>query len=335
MRSSAIAPALAVALTLLAGCAGGEAGGRGPAPQPERGALGAPDASPPTAAERAWVDELGGWMLGVQNATFHANDDYLRGCATSLAGDVAPPPTPRLSPLRRKAAHACREIERALAVAHDRRPQAELHLRRARRTLDDVVETILVASQPTVYRPLPVRGGTGVRTSRIEPRVSRLATRFAKRPVEARCWSDTDWRSIERELAVYTGFAERISGYAPIGEGTINLAAAACDPLVRVLYGGRWPTAFRDSVELAAGVGLLAHEVRHVVGASHEARVECWAMQHVDEVAELLGATARGSRRLAETYSDAVYLRDHITYGSPECRDGGRLDLRPGSSEWP
>ena len=75
--------------------------------------------------------------------------------------------------------------------------------------------------------------------------------------------------------------------------------------------------------------------MRHRLGAAHEARVECWAMQHVEEVALLLRASARDARRLAETYWDTVYLRDHATYGSPECRDGGKLDLQRGTGEWP
>lgn len=331
MRRSAVAGVLALLLT---GCSGDPQSGSGPpAVEPSPPApFTARDAPLPTARELAWVERLSGWMLGVQNATLGRNADYLRGCASSLVHEVPRPPSARLRPLRAAAARACDAVERGLTV---RGAAADRHLARAQRTLDRVVEAIFLSAQETADRPLPVRGGSDVRTSRIEPRVGRLAAGLAKRRVEARCWSRDDWERIRRELAVYSGIDPDVQGFARVGDGTVHLAPDGCDPLVRVLYGADWPTAFGDRLELAGAAGLLAHEVRHRLGVSDEARAECWGLQHVEEVARLLGGSAEQARELAATHWEHLYDRDDETYGSPQCRDGGALDVRPGSSEWP
>jgi hypothetical protein len=51
--------------------------------------------------------------------------------------------------------------------------------------------------------------------------------------------------------------------------------------------------------------------------------------------ARLLGAPAAYADSLAELAWTGLYPYGLAKYHSPECRDGGKLDLDPRSSEWP
>jgi hypothetical protein len=85
----------------------------------------------------------------------------------------------------------------------------------------------------------------------------------------------------------------------------------------------------------AWAVHTLAHESFHLRGFAAEAVAECYALQHTAFVAERLGI-ADG---IAQSVQKWVYLKGYPNepdeYRSQECRDGGRLDLRPGSPEFP
>lgn len=67
----------------------------------------------------------------------------------------------------------------------------------------------------------------------------------------------------------------------------------------------------------------------------NEAITECTGLQHTAQVARALGADADQAQDLAEYYWRAVYPQLPEAYRSSDCMDGGRLDLRPGSSVWP
>jgi hypothetical protein len=61
-------------------------------------------------------------------------------------------------------------------------------------------------------------------------------------------------------------------------------------------------------------------------------------MQSVWFVASRLGASTPEAEAFAHLFADRLYpLRRTETplYWSPECRDGGRYDLRPASHAWP
>jgi hypothetical protein len=59
-------------------------------------------------------------------------------------------------------------------------------------------------------------------------------------------------------------------------------------------------------------------------------------MQSIEELATLLGAAEAEGQVLASVYWHERYPRIRDSdYRSPECRDGGSLDLRPQSSIWP
>jgi hypothetical protein len=82
---------------------------------------------------------------------------------------------------------------------------------------------------------------------------------------------------------------------------------------------------------------VLAHESSHLVVAAEdvESRAECFPMQQIDRTARLLGASPAESRRLATLYWRRIYPDDAPDYTSPDCHDGGLLDLHPDSAVWP
>src|SRR2546421_4507013 len=89
--------------------------------------------------------------------------------------------------------------------------------------------------------------------------------------------------------------------------------------------------------DITMALAVVAHESYHVLGYSNEAQVECYGMQSIWFVASKLGATVAASQALASLYAARVYpLRRTQTpaYWSPECRDGGKLDLRPALAAW-
>jgi hypothetical protein len=90
-----------------------------------------------------------------------------------------------------------------------------------------------------------------------------------------------------------------------------------------------------DVIRLAWATSALAHESHHLRGVRNEAAAECYGLQSTALAAERLGAPAAYARRLG-TYS-FWNIRPPVDggYFTPDCRDGGPLDLHPASAVWP
>ncbi|TML40781.1 MAG: hypothetical protein E6G25_02965 [Actinobacteria bacterium] len=88
-------------------------------------------------------------------------------------------------------------------------------------------------------------------------------------------------------------------------------------------------------LEIAWSLNTLAHESYHLAGVRNEAATECYALQAIDFVARRLGASPDQGRALAAFSFDQLPRRMPPEYSSPECRDGGRLDLHPGDPSGP
>jgi hypothetical protein len=89
---------------------------------------------------------------------------------------------------------------------------------------------------------------------------------------------------------------------------------------------------------IAMALAVVAHESYHILGYSNEAQVECYGMQSIWFVASKLGAGISEAQSLASLYATKMYpLRQYQTptYWSAQCRDGGKLDLRPSLARWP
>jgi hypothetical protein len=164
-------------------------------------------------------------------------------------------------------------------------------------------------------RPLPRIPGPS-RQSRIDPNLTRVARDLGATGAEVRCWSVRDWTPPVRDAI----------GYAH--ERRIHLPARACNALVTFTAGRElwWPS--------SEHLLLLAHELQHARGISDEEIAECYGLQSVELLARELGADRQLAKDMA-VMALAWYVDNRPEYKSPECRDGGALDFRPDSTDWP
>lgn len=90
--------------------------------------------------------------------------------------------------------------------------------------------------------------------------------------------------------------------------------------------------------QVAMALATVSHESYHLLGYGNEAQVECYGMQSIWYVANKLGASTVEAVAIGKFYATQIYpLRQTQTpaYWTPECRDGGKYDLRPQSHAWP
>ena len=213
-------------------------------------------------------------------------------------------------------------------------------------TVTALVNQLLVKPKPSAIHqtgippnlqdsgPLPtVQGPSG--ESRIEPTYSRVAEDISGFGAEVRCWSVADWRTRTDQWGEWNG--RRLGPWGGYTSGyRIHLSPSICASLDMLAYGrvpveqSPWPEA------LAWSVSALAHESQHVRGFYDEAVAECYAVQTIERTAVALGRTKGEGRLLAELYWNKSYLKQRDPdYVSKECRDDGRLDIRPQSHVWP
>jgi hypothetical protein len=93
------------------------------------------------------------------------------------------------------------------------------------------------------------------------------------------------------------------------------------------------PTAAEER-QLSA-LNTLAHEAWHLAGVMSESETQCRAIQTIAHVAGRLGADPLVAQQLAVRFEREIYPRLRADYRTPDCRDGGPLDLRPTDPVWP
>jgi hypothetical protein len=79
----------------------------------------------------------------------------------------------------------------------------------------------------------------------------------------------------------------------------------------------------------------LAHEAFHLRGFQDEGVTECYALQNTAFVAEQLGVPTQEARNIQAWLFVKGYPNEPEEYRSPQCYDGGPLDLRPQSPQFP
>ena len=173
-------------------------------------------------------------------------------------------------------------------------------------------------------RPLPpvARSLDG---SHIDSRLSGVATKLGRGRAEVRCWSGAEWAALVREL----GEGEEVTAYTTIDRRRVHLPWRTCSWL-RVVGVRMFPRQGR-----AEAVATFAHELEHLRGIDDEARAECYSYQELAAVAEALGTTRGEAQRLSSVAWRELYPPADADYVSPECRNGGRLDLNPHRPRWP
>jgi hypothetical protein len=183
-------------------------------------------------------------------------------------------------------------------------------------------------------KPLPKRSGVTA-ASRVEPRFSSVATSLAGKASQVRCWSKADWARINGEHLAAGDTLDFVGGFYRVSGGThIQLEPSICGFLVDLVYRHRRPTGL-GAARLALALDTLAHESMHRRGFVDEAVTECYAVQLVYRTAQELGVSAGYAATLHALNWRVNYAAHPSQYHSSDCRDGGRLDLNPGSKRWP
>lgn len=192
------------------------------------------------------------------------------------------------------------------------------------------------APEPDDARPLPTIGGVSGE-SRVEPRFSAVATNLARRTVEVRCWSVTDWRRLDAEWRAYVGTGlEGWNGYvSKHARHRLHLHPSVCARLVALTYKGYRPRTRAGRVALASALLTIAHEAQHSAGISSEVVAECNGLQRIRPVARMLGATKDFAAVLARVAWLYVYPRQPAEQRSANCRNGGTLDINKRTAIWP
>ncbi len=154
-------------------------------------------------------------------------------------------------------------------------------------------------------------------------RFSAEASRVVGKPVTIRCDESGD----------YVGAVQHADGVAVVGGNLAYLTPERCLDLYRL--------AFEDEVRsnrTGRAIAVLAHEAWHLRGESDEGMTECYALQSGVEIGERLGLSPSRARRLMrqQLVENALRGGSSLEYRvPPECRDGGRLDLRPDLERFP
>jgi hypothetical protein len=155
---------------------------------------------------------------------------------------------------------------------------------------------------------------------------SEVATTIAERDVSIECQRFT---GALLDPTAEAGYVQFDADGSPSDTG--RLERDACNDLRDYLGSGK----SAPSLKQVIAVQVLTHESYHLAGIRDEARTECSAVQRLDEVAVMLGATPEQARSLAERYYAEVYPRMPAAYVSSDCVDRGEWDVAPDDPTWP
>ena len=172
-------------------------------------------------------------------------------------------------------------------------------------------------------RPLPLVANSA-EASHADWGLSRIASRLGRGRAEVRCWSTSEWQALLRNLG-----SGDVNAYTTVDRRLVHLPWYTCSWL-HVVAMRRFAR-----VDRAEALASFAHELEHLRGVGGEAEAECYSYQHLAAVAEALAASREESRRLAHLAWRELYPPSDPDYVSPECRNGGRLDLHPQRRSWP
>jgi len=228
------------------------------------------------------------------------------------------------------AGESAEELDALIAEAEDREElddEADEGAPAPRRPLRRLlVGVALIAALGAIVWFAGSRGWDGLDAEQRTEATTRLSTeasRIVGRPVEIRC----------DEAGEFVGAVQHADGVAAVGGRLAYLTPEICHDLYRL--------AFEDDVtfsQTARAIAVLAHEAWHLRGERSEGVTECYALQSGVELGVRLGLSAQTAwqmmrQQLAENQLRGRGAVEYLV--PPECRDGGALDLDPGSSRFP
>jgi hypothetical protein len=164
---------------------------------------------------------------------------------------------------------------------------------------------------------------SGERRGEAVARFSEEASTIAGKPVAVRCDEGRD----------YVGAVQHADGVAVVGGGLAILTPEVCEDLYLLAFEGE-----TNGERTGRAVAVLAHEAWHLRGEADESTTECYALQSGVELGQRLGLSENRARQLMRQQLVENALRGASTLEyrlTSECRDGGQLDLDPGSSVFP
>lgn len=164
-----------------------------------------------------------------------------------------------------------------------------------------------------------------------------VAQRLTRKPALARCANAHLKRG---ELGITPFVDGKPVGYFIMAPDTCAwLAAFRVDPAAYDPRRCRGAGCLDKVGDVVQALETISHESYHLLGYRNEATAECYGLQSLWYAAVKLGATADLGEALAALYAREMYptrrTGSHPGYWSAECRDGGKLDLRPASRAWP
>jgi hypothetical protein len=173
--------------------------------------------------------------------------------------------------------------------------------------------------------------------SHADPLYERVVVALSGRSVPVYCWSQADWSKRLAERKARWPEAEplgRWSAYTHLADRSVNLSPEVCAELAR-LVSDPDPVWEADDVDaLAWSAHVLAHESVHVQGVLSQAVAECRGLQTTARAVVELGRSKEEAAYLATVYWKHLYLLLGDDFHSPECHEGGALDVRM-STRWP
>jgi hypothetical protein len=159
--------------------------------------------------------------------------------------------------------------------------------------------------------------------ARTEALLSREAGRVAGHPVRVGC--DAEGRAV--------GIVQHADGIAEVGGTNALLTPEICFRLHRLAEGDEGPFA-----QTARAIAVLAHEAWHLEGVGDEGVANCYAFQSGVELGRRLGLSEGTAARMMrqQLAENTIQAQGAPAYLVPsECRNGGELDLDPGSARFP
>ena len=159
--------------------------------------------------------------------------------------------------------------------------------------------------------------------TKAEALFSREAARIARHPVSVRCDDE----------GAHVGAVQHADGVAIVGGTEAWLTPERCFALYELAFEGDY-----SFTPAARAIAVLAHEAWHLRGIGNEATTQCYALQSGVRLGLRLGLTEGVARRMMKQQFAENALRgrsapDYLVRS--DCRDGGRLDLRPADPEFP
>ncbi len=181
----------------------------------------------------------------------------------------------------------------------------------------------------------PIDAHRQTASSTFEADFSRSASSISGVKARVHCWPEEDWAPLAEDVEVVGRDEFWLAGLAD-PPTRIDLSPAVCDPLRLFVRGDYTPYLNTQSYELAEAIVTLAHEAEHLrTPAASEAVVECHALQRARTLVRQAGRRAWYQKEIADLAWQVGYPQQFADYRTNACRNGGPLDLRPGSNAWP